>query len=360
MTPWRGGRPQAIILAGGQGQRFWPLSRVDRPKQLLNIFGGVTLLRSTYERLKFIFGPENIWLVTLERYKNAIPVQLPEVPPDQILLEPFGRNTAPSIALAAHLVEKKIGPTTAAVFPCDHIITGREQFNLAVETCLKALETEDLIVTIGVKPRGFETGFGYIRKGRKLATVNSIPLFRGERFVEKPDRKRAEAFVRSKQYVWNAGMFIFRTPTMLAAFKKHLPKLYKLLSPLPHPPSADQIRALYEKCPSDSIDYAVMEKSKNIAVYPGNFVWSDVGSWSALERFFEKDASGIAAKGRVVQIQSKDCFVFNTTRLVALVGVENLHVVETDDAILICRRDLDQNIKPVVHALNDKGWKEFV
>lgn len=352
------GKPQAIILAGGKGERFWPLSRTDRPKQLLNVLGGVTLLKATFERLKFVFGPENIWVVSLARYGNAIRVQLPEIPSDQIILEPVGRNTAAPIALCAHLIQKKNGPTSAAVFPSDHIITGREKFTQAVESSLKALEKIEAIVTIGVKPRSPETAYGYIKRGRKLPGLNGIPLYKGEAFEEKPDDRTARKYVRSSRYFWNAGIFIFDTGTILAEYSKQFPKLVPLLESVPFPPDAESLRQLYEAFPFISVDYAIMEKAVNIAVYPADFVWSDLGSWGALEAFFEPDQDRVAAKGRVVSVGSRNCFVFNSSRVVALVGVENLHVVETDDAILICRKDRDQDIKQIVEKLNQKGWKE--
>ncbi|MBI2891579.1 MAG: mannose-1-phosphate guanylyltransferase [Nitrospirae bacterium] len=352
-------KPQAIILAGGKGQRFWPLSRTDRPKQLLNIVGGVTLLKSTYERLKLMFEPQNIWVVTLRPYASAIRVQLPEVPADQIILEPVGRNTTAPIGLCSRLIQLRHGNAPVAVFPSDHIISKREKFTLAVETSLKIIERQNVIVTIGAPPHSEETGYGYIRKGRVITRLNGITFYRCSRFVEKPNRQTAKAYVRSRQYLWNAGIFIFRAEAILAEFARHLPKMHQSLMGLHAFPTPETMAELYEQFPFISIDYAVMEKAHNIAVMRGDFVWSDLGSWSALEGFFEKDTAGIAAKGKVVHVDSRNCFVFNTGRLVALVGVENLHVVETADAILICRKDEDQNIKKVVEQLNQKGWKEY-
>lgn len=327
-----------VILAGGSGTRFWPLSRKDKPKQFLKIFGGKTLFQMTIERVRPAVSPENIWIVTNKNFLPIIKSQLGQrlASSVQLLLEPSGKNTAPAIAWAASRIYKKNKNAVMAVLPADHLIQEPKAFLKHLKEAV-LLARSHYLVTLGISPTRPETGYGYLK------TVRTGQVLRVTRFIEKPDLSNAKKFLRSKDYYWNGGIFIWRAQTILSEFQKYLPKVYRVLSKRCDDAS---VRKAWHSLPGISIDYGILEKAKHVAaVAAGDMDWSDVGSWEALHEVLAKDKSGNVLRGNVMAIDSKNTLVMAGKRTVAAVGLEGFIVVDTDDAILICPKDRSQHVR---------------
>jgi len=364
----------AAIMAGGRGERFWPLSREERPKQLLSLDGTRSLLQRTVDRLLPLTGPEGIYIITASHLADQVRKQVPCIPQDHIITEPEGRNTAPCIALAAaHLRASGAGDDLVmAVLPADHAILDNEAFRHTLEEACRVVQepgNRDYLVTIGIQPTRPETGYGYIHIG-DLQELDGLKFYRVHRFVEKPDREYAEAYLRSGDYVWNSGMFVWRLQTIERAFQKHLPEVAEAMSRIREavgtPHYRDVLSREYSKMPSISVDYGIMEKEKQIICIPARFGWDDVGSWSALGRLLPMDEAGNVVRGEHVGVNTNHCVIYsNTDRLVATVGVRDLVIVQTDDAVLVCHKDSVQQVCEIVarlrsgdryrHLLHDNG-----
>ncbi len=346
----------AVIMAGGAGTRFWPASREHRPKQLLPLAGSSeeTLLAATVRRLSPLIPPERVYVVTGQKLVEATRAALPAVPGDQILTEPVGRNTAPCIAWATEVIEKKDANALVAVLPSDHYITDEKAFRAVIGTALESAE-KGHVTTIGIVPTRAETGYGYIEVGDALHGDAK----RVARFVEKPNAETAEAYVAGKKHLWNAGMFFFRAGDMSALVKEHLPALAEGIAKITSASVADAERVLTEvfpTLPSISIDHGVMEKSKNLAVVPGVFGWNDVGSWLSAWELAEKDERGNALAVNAFAIDANNNLVVDLTtseqkKTVAVVGVSGLVIVKTDDAILVIPKERAQDVRSVIEAL---------
>jgi mannose-1-phosphate guanylyltransferase len=347
----------AVILAGGKGTRFWPKSRARRPKQLLPIVSDRTMVQETVERLAPLVSASRVWVVTGADHADALREQLPGVPAAQIVVEPMGRNTAPAIALAAALIERVDPQATMVVLPADHHIRDTERFHETLGRAIALAASGDFLVTIGIEPTTPETGYGYIERGDSLGPREH----RVRRFTEKPDRARAEAFVQSGRYLWNAGIFVWTVRAIRDSLGRHLPEAMRrvdeIVSSWGDPGS---FAAAYAEIPQRSIDYAVLEKADNVAVVSGEFGWDDIGSWNALLRLGPADADGNVVRGRVLALSSRGNLVASDKRLVALVGVEGLVVVETDDAVLVCSADRVQDVKQIIDEIERRGWKEHL
>lgn len=355
-----------VILAGGSGTRFWPLSRKRHPKQLMSVFGGSSMLQRTVERV-LPLNPQRILVVTNTVQARATAAQLDYIRtvPIDIIEEPVGRNTAPAIGLAAAIIGRHDPDGVMVVLPADHYILDEETFRA---TILRARDAAlgGSLVTLGIAPDRPETGYGYIEAERSTGSAGPFPVVR---FVEKPPLEKALQFVESGNFFWNSGMFIWQVRTILEQIRVHMPGLHESLAKL-HvvgdwsdlPGLNPQIAAIYGEVRSESIDYGVMEKAQEVEVVPASFGWSDVGSWRALPEVIEGDESQnvVIDAATSVSVDSRNCLAYGGGRVVAFVGVENLVVVGTDDAIMVCDADRAQDVKKVVEELERRGLEEYL
>jgi len=355
----------AVIMAGGTGTRFWPKSTSKHPKQFLKLFGKETMIQQTVNRLSPDINSENVLVVTNADYISFVENQLPSVPSHQIIGEPVARNTAPCVAAAAAILHKIDPESTMIVLPADHRIENRERFLKVLKGAADlASETESLI-TIGIRPSRPETGYGYIQyNSDKQKTAGDFSAYSVQNFTEKPDAETAETFLKSGDYVWNSGMFIWKTSSVLNAFKEHLPEIYSLAQALIKSEIKDEdVADFYQACPSISVDYGIMEKAENVHVIPAEFGWNDVGSWRSVHDLSEKDGqeNALDPEDSVVLKSRSNLVQSDSGKQVVLIGVENLAVVETDDAILVLNLDHDQDVKKVVEQFKaDPEKKDLI
>ena len=369
----------AIILAGGSGTRFWPRSRRARAKQVLQLDGEGTMIQSTLARLTSLAPPENVWVITNDLLAGTIAEQLPDLLPDRLLCEPAARNTAPACALVAFLLERRAPRTVLGIFPSDHVIGDPERFKIVLQAGMQVAASGPRMVVLGVPPTRPETGYGYIELGAASKPVQvegeCISLWRVRRFTEKPDAQRARAFVRSGNFVWNSGMFLWSAETLAGAIREHKPEMAALLEEIAAawgtPAFQSKFNELYPQCESISIDYAVLEPrsakgeaQSGLYCLPGDFAWNDLGSWAALYEHMTEDRdtskSNVVEAQHGVEITSTGCYVFAPGKAVALVGVKDLVVVETEDALLITTRDGSQDVGKVVTQLKSAGRTELI
>lgn len=340
-------------MAGGRGERFWPQSRLRRPKHLLPIVGDSPMLRQTIDRLEGLVPPENVWVITNAEQVEAVRGICPDVPECQIVAEPVGRDTAPAVALAALLVQRATDNNAFAMLPADHVIHDHEAFRKDLADAFEAAERSPVIATIGIQTHFPSTGYGYIQ----IDGDSTGPAFPVQRFVEKPDRETAEEYVADSEYFWNGGIFVWRPDTILEGISQHCPALDSSLSAIRSAlASGEDISTVlpreYPQLEKISIDYAVMEKADNVVMIRSSFDWDDVGSWPAVERHAEPDAEGNVTKGQTIAEDSKHNLVLSEgDHLVSLIGVENLMVVHTEDATLICPKDRAQDVKKLVKKI---------
>ena len=342
----------SLIMAGGKGTRFWPKSTENMPKQFLSLIGEKTMIQMTYERLLNIMKPEQIFVVTCERYKNIVKEQIPTLPEENIIIEPVGRNTAACILLASLYIKQIYNDATIAVLPSDHAINNTQEFCKTLTNAMEYIkkDNKEAIVTIGITPNRPETGYGYIKYNKK-ANVESI--IKVEKFVEKPDLEKAKKYLDAGNYLWNAGMFIFNVDYMLKELEKNYTDSFKILNKLPKINDKEYEEKLfknYKKCESISIDYAVMEKSENIYVIPSNFGWDDIGTWNALQRYIKPDNEKNFIKGNVKAYNSKNNVVYAGDKKIILMDVDNIFCIESDDVIIIGKKERLSEI----HELRNK------
>jgi mannose-1-phosphate guanylyltransferase len=355
----------AVIMAGGVGSRFWPSSRVDKPKQFLNLLGERSMIQSTIDRITPIIPAERIWIITNEQYVSLAQSQLPELPPTNIIGEPVAKNTAPCVAIAAAILQAHDPEATMVVLPADHHISRPERFREILLAGLSVAEQGANLVTIGITPHRPETGYGYIQLDEQdFIPAESDKAHRVKTFAEKPDLKTALNFMASGDFLWNSGMFIWQSRTILDQFREHQPAIYKEIETFRTSYKSDLKSALntfYHSVTSISIDYAIMEKASAVYVVPGEFGWSDVGSWVAVYEHGAKDLSGnVLGHSNIIMYNSKNCLIKTSgEKLVAMVGLEGLAVVETDDTLLLCRLDASQDVKKIVDNLVSEGFGDF-
>lgn len=360
-NPLRFSMLYAVIMAGGIGSRFWPQSRKARPKQFVDIFGDGTLIQNTVSRLQGMVPPERCLVVTHERYVDQVQQQLPAIPPENILAEPISRNTAPCIAYAATVLQARDPDATMLVLPADHLIRNVKRFQETLHVAIEQAQQPGALVTLGILPTHPETGYGYLQFERPPDFDVQVPqAFPVRTFAEKPDEETAERFIDSGDFLWNSGMFIWRAETILAQMKRHLPEVCQAFSGLGEAADPEAVRAAYEASPRISIDYGVMERANMVFVVPSSFGWSDVGDWRAVYEASEKDALGNALHNQVILHDSSRCLVQADSRLVVLVGIHDTVVVDTEDALLICKREHAQQVKHIVDYLHAHQLEEYV
>lgn len=348
----------AVIMAGGSGTRFWPKSTRRKPKQFLTLFDDETMLQATVRRIKPLIPADRVWVITNDRYESLVGEQLPDVPERNVIGEPVAKNTAPCVAAAAALIEEQDPEATMAVLPADHLITDPGAFLSVLKAGARKAEQSEALVTIGIKPTRPETGYGYIEFDKDSGeSIDDHEIRRVKQFREKPDITTARQFIYASRFLWNSGMFIWTVDTIKKQFRMHLPEVADAMEALePAVGSGEEAGAVdryYRACPSISIDYGIMEKAENVFVIPGDFGWNDVGSWKALYELSDKNGEGnVVRSGQTVTEKASSNLVHSTSdKIIALVGVENLAVVETDDAILVCNLDEAQGVKQVVNKL---------
>ncbi len=347
---------QALILAGGSGTRFWPLSRRHRPKQLLALEGERSLLQSTVDRLLPRLPPSAIWVCTTRALADKVGAQLPEVPADQILAEPEGRNTAAAIGWSLHRMPAAARQGAVAVLPADHRFGDAEAFLTTVETAAEVAERDDRVVALGVVPRWPESGYGYLELGDEIDRASGLRQV--ARFTEKPDPATAAAYVDGGKHWWNAGIFIFRGSVLLAELARFEPELGRGLDDIARQPQrTDEI---YSRLPSISIDCAVMEHLDSIAALPLDCGWSDLGSWQALFEVLAADDAGNRRHGDVLAVDAKDNLLWADRGVVTVVGVDNLAVIRTGDAVLVLPLERSQEARRIVEELRKRGRTELL
>lgn len=341
-----------VIMAGGVGSRFWPMSTADRPKQFIDVLGvGKTLIQLTNERFSGVIPPCNVWVVTNEKYVSVVQEQLPDIPVDHILSEPCRRNTASCIAYVSWRIKKENPKANIVVSPSDHIVTNPEEFRRVVTNCLKFTAETDAIVTLGMKPTRPETGYGYIQADLSTASARNKEIFRVDQFREKPDLATAIQYTKQSNFFWNAGIFIWSASTIVNAFRIYQPGVARIFENIMDIlGTADEQRVIdevYPECDNISVDYAIMEKAEEIFVCPADFGWSDLGTWGSLLAQTPHDLYGNAIIGENIQLfDSKNCIIHTTEeRKVVVQGLDGYIVAEKDDTLLICKLSEEQRIK---------------
>lgn len=380
----------AVIMAGGSGTRFWPLSTINKPKQLLSLTGDSTPIQQTVSRILPLISEQNIFIVTNKLQQEELRKQISKVsaiPAHNIIVEPVGRNTLPCIGLAALYIKAKSYDQSSimVVLPSDHFIRDEKRFLKLLSDAQEVAQEGSSIVTFGIMPNRPETGYGYIALQNKVCSINDTDVFKAERFTEKPDKRTAAEFVASGKYLWNSGMFLWRTSVLLDMIEKFVPDIFRKLSKLEAaigtPDEQEIIQEAYSQMRSISVDYAIMEKADNVLVIPADIGWSDVGSWAAMDEVWQKDANGNACKmnlprskkmvdspssvaspdsgssGQHISIDTSDCVIYSD-KLVATIGLKDLIVVETEEALLVCPKSRAQEVKKISSLLGGKPTVE--
>ncbi|GAB4259903.1 mannose-1-phosphate guanylyltransferase [Thermincola ferriacetica] len=352
-----------IILAGGKGERFWPRSRESMPKQFIRLLDQGTMLQLTFNRARKMVSVNHIYVVTARPYVDLVKQQLPGLPAANIIVEPEGRNTAPCIGLAAILLQHKDSESVMVILPADHYVADNDRFVQTLKTGVRLATDKEAFITLGIVPTRPETGYGYIELGEQKKYSGAV-YFEVKSFTEKPDYQTAQAYLGSGNFLWNSGMFIWKTSSILRAMETYQPQLYEGLCQigrgLNEGDFEQRLLQVYGKLPKQSIDYAILEKANNILVVPGDFGWDDVGSWAALSRLFEVDSEGNYLQGSVVTIGAHNCIIDGKTKLIAAVGVDNLVVIDTEDVLLICPKERSQDIKLILEELRKQRMEKYL
>jgi mannose-1-phosphate guanylyltransferase len=353
----------ALILAGGSGTRFWPLSRRARPKQLLKIFGNESLLRQAAERLRGLVSPERTYVFTSQSIQEAVRRELPDIPGEQIVAEPASRNTAPAIGLAAFEMIRRDPESIMLVLPSDHIIAKLGVFRQTLAAGCRLATQPGRSVVIGIKPSRPETGYGYIRLGAQEGHHGGIGAFRVVKFTEKPPAALARRYLRSGKYLWNGGMFIWRASTLIAHFDRYQPAMAASIRRLAQEGgirSPEALRRLYPRLENISIDYALMEKIQHVYAVTADLGWSDVGSWAAAYELTRKDRAGNVFPASGIVLDCRENMIVSEKKFVAALGVANLVIVETDDALLVCSKERSQDVGSIVRELERRKRLELI
>lgn len=356
----------ALIAAGGHGTRLWPMSRAKTPKQMLPLINQESMFRTSVERIQSIFPPEDIFVVTGRELVTDLRHEVPQLPRENFIVEPYAKNTAPALALALATIQKRDPDATVAILTADHHIAQQPKFCRVLESAWQVAQ-EGYIVTLGIAPSYPATGYGYIEQGAPLGDYKDFAVYHSKRFTEKPDIVRATQFLASGLYSWNSGMFIWRVDRAMRDLERFQPAIYAMCTYLQTavetPDYEEKLNDIWETMPKLSIDFAIMEKTDNIAVIPTDIGWSDVGSWASLYDILPQDNFGNCVKGEASDIRvildTRDTLVFSD-RLTVAIGVEDIVVVDTDDVLLICHKDRTQDVKQVVNYLRENGNEDYL
>lgn len=353
----------SVILAGGNGTRFWPMSRTDLPKQVLNISGNDVMINETIKRCGDIIPEKDCYIVTAENQVSVIDsVLLPEVPRDNILAEPAARNTAPCILYAALKLRKIYGDGIMCVFPSDQYITDEDAFRRTLSTAVELAEKNEKLITFGITPAFPSTGYGYINFDRDDRTGDA---YRVREFVEKPNLEKATEYINSGNYLWNSGIFVWKISTILRAFERYLPHIYNDLMKweeyIGTPDERKVLAEIYPEVQKISIDFGVMERSDDVLVIPADMGWNDVGSWDSLGAVFSPDEKGniIRADNSVI-LDSDNCIIYSSKQLVSTVDIHDMIIVSTDDALMVCPKNKAQSVKEIVEELAKRDMKKYI
>jgi len=355
-----------VLMAGGMGTRFWPLSKTSSPKQLLNILGNRSMLQLTYDRVKGLTPDEKILVITNKELKSAVSQQLPALPAENIIAEPFGKNTAPCIALAAAIIKKRASvDEVMAVLPADHLIRDVDQFRRTILLSTRFAGEGKCLITIGIRPDYPETGYGYIQKGDAIAVTDERTLYKVKTFAEKPNVETAQRFLQSGDFLWNSGIFIWSARKIWQEFDEFQPDIAESFGQISDLMDTDQMEQavvdVYSKIKSISIDYGIMELSRDVCILEADFSWNDLGSWDAVHKISPKDEFGnVPGSKEFCARNSANNFVYAPKRLVALSDVNDLVIVETEDAILVCKKDQSQNVKDLVDMMKRKKLENYL
>lgn len=349
----------AVVLAGGRGTRLWPRSRTQNPKHLLNLIRPeVTMLQETVSRILPAVGPESVYVVTNARHAGEVRDQLPRVPAENVLEEPMGRNSGPAVGYAAIHIRKRNPDGVMLVLPADHVVLKPEEFRTAVLSGGEVAR-QGRLVTLGITPGYPDTGYGYMELGEDIGSVAEHTVRRTVRFTEKPDLQRATQYVESGRYVWNSGMFMWTAATILEEMRVHMPGLYEGLTKLDLAIDAgresEELQKVWPDLEDRSIDYGVLEKSARVVCLPVDIGWSDVGDWSALSEFTPRDEDGNTISGDVMVFDSHNSLVYSSERLITAIGLRDMIVVDTGDAVLICPKSRAQEVRRVVDRLQEEN-----
>jgi mannose-1-phosphate guanylyltransferase len=356
----------AVLMAGGEGTRFWPKSRKSYPKQLLNFAGSGSMLQQAYERIKPLMSDDKILVVTNAKLKKEIQKQLPHIPAGNIIGEPEGRNTAPCIGVAAAIIqEKSSDEEIMVVLPADHLVRGLSDFKKTLQAGVEYAKANDALITLGIQPTYPETGYGYIQVDEKLYSKRGKDIFRVRAFAEKPNIETAMRFIKSGDFLWNSGMFIWSVRAIMKEIDDHLPELaedLKLLQRNAGKPKFKNVLAdVYARTKSISIDYGIMEVAKNVCVIKANFDWNDLGSWEAIYNISKKDKNGnVCHANKEILLDAKNNYFYSPKKIIAAVDVEGLVVVDMPDALLICSKEKSQQVKIIVDCLKRQKMNSYL
>ena len=352
----------ALIMAGGRGERFWPKSRKTMPKQFLSLTDdGKTMIQLTVERISSVVDMEDIYIATNKDYKELVRSQLPGIPEKNILCEPVGRNTAPCIGLGAVHMAKKYDDAIMLVLPSDHLIKFNKMFLSVLKDSCDVAEKDRNLVTIGITPTYAETGYGYIKFDSHVMEGRAYKV---DRFVEKPSLEVAKEYLETEEYLWNSGMFVWKLSSILYNLERFMPETFaglkRIQASIGTPEEEDVLRKEFAQFQSQSIDYGIMEKAENIYTVPGTFGWDDVGSWLAVERIRKSNEMGNVVSGNIITVGTHNCIIQGEKKLIATVGLEDLVIVDTEDATLICAKDSTADIKKVLENLKICNRDEYI
>lgn len=354
----------ALIMAGGKGKRFWPKSREKHPKQLLKMFGDKTMIQSTVDRLKPLIGEKQIFVVSTESQISLLKKKLSGVSSKNFIIEPKGKNTAPCIGLAALFMERIDPEGVMAVFPADHVINNEDAFLKTLQVGAKVAAGRDSLVTLGIKPTYPATGYGYIQFTEDLGNIDGIEVLKVKTFAEKPNLPTAERFLSSGDFLWNSGVFIWKIKTILKAIEEFLPHLYdgllEIRETIGTRKEKETINRVYCQIKSISIDYGVMEHAQDVIVLKGQFGWNDMGSWDEFYKYCNKDEHENVLVGEHILKDSRGSYIDSPKKCIALIGIDNLVVVDTEDALLICPRERAQEVQEIVEIAHRKKMDHIV
>jgi mannose-1-phosphate guanylyltransferase len=354
----------AVIMAGGKGTRFWPRSREKKPKQLLNIVGRRSMLQQTIARIANLLPVENVLVVAGEAHGEELRRQLAELPAENIFLEPVGRNTAACIGLAALLIQHRDPTGVMVVLPADHLIADEELFLSTLKAAVAMARKQTALITLGIRPTSPETGYGYIEAGDQVDKAQEHKIYKVSSFHEKPDIERAKHYLEQGNFFWNSGMFVWQAEAILAEMKNYLPGLYTELQRLKPFLDTDglnqEINHIYPDLESISIDYGVMEKADNVLMIPADFGWNDLGTWASMAQIWPKDDQSNAHQGEIMAMDSRGNVVLSQKKLCVLLGVDDLIVVDAEDALLVCPVNRAQDISKILDLMKQQGMEKYL